>query len=68
VTKKRKFKALELAGEELETFIAKLVEKLYNQVWADSNPGPEQAAIKERLRKSIIEALKEYTTFEPDER
>jgi len=67
MSKKRKFKSLELSGKELDSFIGKLVDKLYNQIWADLAVGPEEAVIKERLRHSIIEALKEYAEYKSDE-
>ena len=67
MSKKRKFKSLELSGKELDTFIGKLVDKLYNQIWADLAVGPDEAVIKERIRHSIIEALKEYTEYGSDE-
>lgn len=64
---KRKYKPLELSGEELDNFIANLVEKLYNKIWADLSIGPDESIIKERLRQSIIEALKEYAGYNTHE-
>ena len=61
-----KFKALQLSGEELSDFIGKLVEKLYDQVWAGAAAGPDETAVKRRLESSIIEALKEYAGYQSD--
>ncbi|MCD6162902.1 MAG: hypothetical protein J7K40_10880 [candidate division Zixibacteria bacterium] len=68
MTQKRKFKPLELSGEELDNFITNLAEKLYNQIWADLTVGSDEIVIKERLRQSIIEALKEYTGYKTNEK
>ena len=67
VTKKRKFKPLQISGDELDSFIGQLVEKLYNQIWADLAVGPDETAIKKRLRQSIVEALKEYAGYTSNE-
>ena len=65
--KKPKFRSLELAGEELDSFIGNLVDKVYGQVWANVGSGSDEATIKDRLQKSIIEALKEYADYKSDE-
>ncbi len=65
--KKQEFRSLELAGEELDSFIGNLVDKLYGQVWANVGSGSDEATIKDRLQKSIIEALKEYADYQSDE-
>lgn len=64
---KDKFKALELSGAELDQFIKKLVNRLYDQMWSDVSIGPDEVIIKERLEKSIVEALKEYAIYRADE-
>ena len=65
--KKKKIRSLELAGEELDSFIKDLVGKLYGEIWADLSVGPDEAVIKERLKESIIEALREYVEYKSDE-
>ncbi len=67
MVKKKRFKALELSGEELDGFISKLVDKLYSQIWADAAIGQDEAAVKERLGKSIVEALREYAEYRSNE-
>jgi hypothetical protein len=65
---KNKFKSLELTGAELDDFIAKLVNRLYDQIWADASIGIDEIVIKERLQRSIIEAMKEYAIYRADEK
>ena len=65
---KDKYKALEISGAELDSFIKSLVDRLYKQIWSDMAIGPNEVVIKERLQKSIIEALKEYAGYRTDER
>jgi len=67
MNEKPKFRSLELAGEELDSFIGNLVDKVYGQVWANVGSGSDEATIKDRLQKSIIEALKEYADYKSDE-
>ncbi len=62
-----KYKALELSGAELDQFLKKLVNRLYDQMWSDVSIGPDEIIIKERLGKSIVEALKEYAIYRSDE-
>jgi hypothetical protein len=62
------YKSLEISGAELDQFIKDLVTRLYNQIWADISVGPDETVIKERLEKSIIEALKEYAIYRADEK
>ncbi len=64
---KNNYKQLEISGVELDQFIKKLVDKLYNQIWSDISIGTDEAIVKERLEKSIIEALKEYAVYRSDE-
>lgn len=68
MTDKEKYKALEISGAELDNFIKGLVDRLYRQIWSDMAVGPDEIVIKERLQKSIIEALKEYAGYKTDER
>ena len=68
MTDEEKYKSLELSGAELDHFIRKLVDRLYDQVWSDVSIGPDETIIKERLEKSIVEALKEYANYRADER
>jgi len=63
-----KFKSLELSGAELDQFIKGLVNKLYDRIWSDISIGTDEAIIKERLKRSIVEALKEYAEYRNDER
>lgn len=65
---KEEYKALELSGTELDSFIKNLVNRLYSQIWSDLAIGPDEILIKERLKKSVIEALKEYAEYKSDER
>lgn len=61
--KKNDFKPMELSGQELDDFVMKLVDRIYNEIWADVTVGSEEQKIRERLTKSIIEALKEYAEY-----
>ena len=54
---------MELSGEELDNFINRLVDRIYDEIWADISIGPEEQEVKIRLAKSIIEALKEYAEY-----
>ena len=67
MVKKNKYKSLELSGVELDDFIKKLVNRLYDKIWADVSIGNDEAVIKERLKQSIIEAMKEYAIYRADE-
>ena len=66
MTKKDKYKSLELSGAELDDFISKLADKLYDQIWSDIAVGPDEVTIKERLKKSIVQALQEYAEYRSD--
>lgn len=59
----KKFKTLELSGNELDNLIGRMVDKIYNQIWGDKADNPDEAAIRSRLENSIIEALKEYADY-----
>jgi hypothetical protein len=61
--KKNDFKPMEISGQELDSFIKKLVDRIYDEIWADISIGPEEQEVKKRLTKSIIEALKEYAEY-----
>lgn len=63
----KKYKSLELSGAELDLFIKKLVNRLYERMWSDVSIGNDEIIVKERLEKSIIEALKEYAIYRADE-
>jgi hypothetical protein len=67
MTKKDKYKSLELSGAELDNFIKKLADKLYEQVWANTAIGTDELIIKENLKQSIVLALKEYAEYRSDE-
>jgi hypothetical protein len=60
---KNDFKPMELSGQELDNFIKKLVDRIYDEIWADISIGTEEQEVKKRLAKSIIEALKEYAEY-----
>ncbi|MCP4584083.1 MAG: hypothetical protein GY839_20920 [candidate division Zixibacteria bacterium] len=66
MTKDDKYKSLEISGPELDSFIKKLADRLYNQIWSDMAIGPNEVIIKDCLKKSIIQALKEYAEFRTD--
>ncbi|OQX92484.1 MAG: hypothetical protein B6D58_02690 [candidate division Zixibacteria bacterium 4484_95] len=61
--KKNDFKPIEFSGQELDDFIKKLVNRIYDEIWADVTVGSEEQKIRERLTKSIIKALKEYAEY-----
>lgn len=63
MTKKDDFKPMELSGQELDNFIKRLVDRIYDEIWADISIGSEEQEVKKRLAKSIIEALKEYAEY-----
>lgn len=57
------FKSIELSGKELDEFIKKIVDRVYDDIWSDLPSGMDRKAIKGRLKKSIIAALKEYAEY-----
>jgi len=67
MSKKDKYKSLELSGAELDNFIKRLADKLYEQIWSNTTIGSNELIIKENLRKSIILALKEFAEYRSDE-
>ena len=65
--KKDKYKSLEISGAELDNFIKKLADRLYEEIWSSTAIGTKELIIKENLRKSIVLALKEYAEYRSDE-
>jgi len=63
----KKYKQLELTGNELDAFIERLVERLYNDIWSGISDGPGEDTVKGKLRESIIEALNEYADFQAND-
>ena len=67
MSKKDKYKSLELSGAELDNFIKRLADKLYEQIWSNTAIGSNELIVKENLRKSIVLALKEFAEYRSDE-